>query len=68
MTAVDVARTDRLVRIDGSLIFDGLTPEEAQKKQRELIEQRVSFRHHRYAGERVGWVSVCGHDFGEATS
>lgn len=68
MTVVDALRTDRLVKIDGSLIYGDLTPEEARTKQRELIAQRISFRHHRWAGDRVGWISVCGHDVGEATA
>lgn len=62
----DANRTDRLVRLDGTLLFsEDLTPDEAREKHKELVASRTSFRHHRYAGKRVGWISVCGWDFGE---
>jgi hypothetical protein len=64
----DVDRTDRLVRLDGSLIEGDLTPEEAIEKKRELSEQGISWRHHRWTGDRAGWCSVAGADYGPIES
>ena len=64
-------RTDRIVRLDGTLIYGDLTPKQAEDRKDQLQREGTSYRHHRYCGERtagpvrakeVGWNSVSGYD------
>lgn len=61
-------RTDRLVRLDGSLIAGDLTPDQAREKSRELSAEGISWRWHRWTGDRAGWASVAGADYGPFVS
>ena len=55
-------RTDRIVRLDGTLIYGDLTPKQAEDRKDQLQREGTSYRHHRYCGERTGWNSVSGYD------
>lgn len=60
----DADRTDGIVRLDGSLIQGDLTPDQARDKSRELSAEGISWRWHRWTGDRAGWASVSGYDAG----